>query len=120
MVDESPKPDLQAEVYVRRDAHGRVQSVSLIADAQHAESLAPTAPELNEFAKVLGSQGDALAESDLPLTRVLEDLIDLLIKNDLLRFTDLPDAAQAKLLERRSLRDSLRGLQLIGDDDSVI
>lgn len=58
-----------------------------------------------------------LAESDQALIRVVEDLIDTLIAKDLLHFTDLPEAAQAKLLERRSLRRSVNALNLLQDDD---
>lgn len=60
---------------------------------------------------------EKLAESDQALIRVVEDLIDTLIRKDLLHFTDLPEAAQAKLLERRSLRHSANTLSLLGEDD---
>lgn len=60
---------------------------------------------------------EKLAESDQALIRVVEDLIDTLIRKDLLHFTDLPEAAQAKLLERRSLRHSVNTLSLLGEDD---
>lgn len=56
----------------------------------------------------------ALAESDITLVRVLEDLIDVLITRGLIQFTDLPPAAQTKLLERRQSRATLdRRLQLL-------
>lgn len=61
-----------------------------------------------------------LAESDHALVRVVEDLVDTLIGKDLLRFTDLPEAAQAKLLERRSLRRSVNALNLLQDDDQEV
>ena len=35
----------------------------------------------------------------------------------MIRFTDLPEAAQEKLMTRRSLRASLRELKLLDDDD---
>lgn len=63
---------------------------------------------------------DKLAESDQALVRVLEDLIDTLIGKNLIQFTDLPDAAQAKLLERRTLRRSVNALNLIEDDDQKL
>lgn len=50
---------------------------------------------------------DALSQSDLALVRVLEDLIDILIPRGLIQFTDLPLAAQAKLLSRRETRAAL-------------
>lgn len=63
---------------------------------------------------------EKLAESDQALIRVVEDLVDTLIAKDLLRFTDLPEAAQAKLLERRNLRRSVNALNLLQDDDSKL
>jgi hypothetical protein len=54
---------------------------------------------------------------------VLEDLIDVLITRGVIQFTDLPEAAQAKLLERRQTRATLtHRLELLpddGDGDSV-
>ena len=61
-----------------------------------------------------------LAESDQGMVRVVEDLVDLLINKDLIRFTDLPDAAQKKLLERRKLRRSVDALNLLDDDSEII
>ena len=63
---------------------------------------------------------EKLAESDQALIRVVEDLIDTLIRKDLLHFTDLPEAAQAKLLKRRDLRRSVNALNLLQDDDSKL
>ena len=48
-----------------------------------------------------------LAQSDTSLVRVLEDLIDVLITRGVIQFTDLPVAAQTKLLERRETRASM-------------
>jgi hypothetical protein len=60
---------------------------------------------------------DALNQSDASLARVLEDLIDVLISRGVVQFTDLPDAAQAKLLERRQTRASMNNrLDLLPDD----
>ena len=61
-----------------------------------------------------------LSESDIGLARVLEDLIDVLITRGHIQFTDLPQAAQAKLLERRQTRANLtHRLDLLpGESDS--
>lgn len=59
-------------------------------------------------------------DTDIALIRVIEDLIDTLIKRGLIRFTDLPIAAQNKLIERRSWRSSMRETQLLDDDENVI
>lgn len=62
-------------------------------------------------------QNNALSQTDTSLVRVLEDLIDVLITRGVIQFTDLPEAAQAKLLERRETRASLQNrLQLFPPD----
>jgi len=66
---------------------------------------------------------NALSQTDTSLVRVLEDLIDVLITRGVIQFTDLPEAAQAKLLERRETRASLNDrLQLFptGDDNDLV
>lgn len=59
-----------------------------------------------------------MQQSDLDMIRVLEDLIHLLIHKGVVRITDLPEAAQAKLSERSRTRDALGGLTgLINDEE---
>lgn len=62
-----------------------------------------------------------LQESDLEMIRVLEDLIHLLIHKGVVRITDLPEAAQAKLSERSRAREALGGLAgLINDEEQGV
>lgn len=63
-----------------------------------------------------------LSSSDSQLIRVLEDLIDVLIRNGTIRMTDLPPQALEKLTERKQARQKLNSsLNLINDDeDSII
>lgn len=64
---------------------------------------------------------NSLSQSDLALVRVIEDLIDTLIEKGLIQFTDLPPAAQAKLLSRRETRAALKDpLRLLPADDADI
>lgn len=64
---------------------------------------------------------NSLSQSDLALVRVIEDLIDTLIEKGLIQFTDLPAAAQAKLLSRRETRAALKDpLRLLPADDADI
>jgi len=59
-----------------------------------------------------------LSQSDAEFIRVLEDLIDTLIDRGVIRLTDLPPQALAKLQERKLTRKQLRhGLDLIDDND---
>ena len=65
-------------------------------------------------------------EFELGLARVLEDVVDVLIEKGVIRFTDLPDAAQDKLMRRRGLRSRFSYVESLfsadgseyGDDDS--
>jgi hypothetical protein len=58
-----------------------------------------------------------MEQSDREMIRVYEDLIDLLIGKNLLLLTDLPPAAQDKLLRRKRLRAMLSPLADIIDAD---
>ena len=58
----------------------------------------------------------ALEDSDLGLARVLEDLIDLLSQKGVIQFTDLPKAAQEKLLSRKDLRKRAQKLDIVDED----
>lgn len=50
---------------------------------------------------------------------VLDDLIQVLTSKGVIRVTDLPAAAQAKLMDRSHAREALRGLsQLVEDDEA--
>ena len=64
---------------------------------------------------------DALADSDADLARVTEDLISVLVKKGTILFTDLPEAVQAKLLEREKLRHKLdeANISFLSDDDTI-
>jgi hypothetical protein len=99
-------------IYARRDTQGRITAISLIEDAEHPEAIADDAAELAAFQAATGK----FLRSDLALARVLEDLMEVLIDKAVIRFTDLPVAAQNKLLARQAMR---RGVNLLGDSDTV-
>ncbi len=105
--------------YVKRDESGRIITVNL-EPSEGFEEVPPNSPELIEFINRMGLEQSTLQQSDMRLVRVLEDLIDLLIDRDVIRFTDLPVPAQEKLMERRSMRQSLGSLNLLGDYDGTI
>ena len=114
-----------ATLMCRRDAEGRI--VALTRQTLNEENIKMGAwqavsaddAEVDAFVYDVSSQAQALSKTDIGLARVLEDLIDVLINRGLLQFTDLPEAAQAKLLERRQTRAHLanRLQPLLLDDD---
>ena len=68
-------------------------------------------PELVAF--VTGGKTDEalrsyLQESEGDLLRILEDLINVLIENNLVLLTDFPDHAQRKLMRRQGIRQKLQ------------
>jgi hypothetical protein len=109
--------------YVQRDKAGQISAVSAEKTKAMAEWMDPDAAELKAYlAKLAGPESapeaaHALEESDHALIRVVDDLVNVLVEKNMMRFTDLPEAAQKKLLERRSLRQSLTSLKLLSDDE---
>lgn len=109
--------------YAQRDSTGRISAISVEKTEAMAEWVEPDAPELKAYlAQLAGAVhtpevASALSESDQALIRVVDDLVNVLVEKNLMRFTDLPEAAQKKLIERRSLRQSLTALKLLGDDE---
>ncbi len=98
-------------VYVTRNTEGEVISISSDPNTPGAVAAAADDPGVQEF----------LASSDLEMVRVIEDVIDLLVDQQMIRFTDLPASAQKKLLSRKTLRSKLSGIgPLVGGDDDVI
>lgn len=115
-------------VFVQRNEDGDIVGVLRreLSDAEAASGLwqpvTDTDADVAQFARRLGETAEAnpLALTDADLARVTEDLIDVLIDRAVIQFTDLPVAAQNKLLQRRQTRASLaRRLDLLGSDDTL-
>lgn len=94
--------------YVRRDRAGDIVAMSETGEGGCDEQLLPNDVELQRFLARFEPSRDALAGTDQSFIRVLEDLIELLIVRGVIRFTDLPDAAQVKMMQRQQLREALR------------
>ncbi|WP_446810870.1 hypothetical protein ACH50O_04640 [Methylomonas sp. 2BW1-5-20] len=62
----------------------------------------------------------ALSATDNDMVRVIDDLVDLLVANQVLIFTELPERVQTKLLTRKQLRKDMNALQnLMVDDEGL-
>ena len=54
------------------------------------------------------------------MDRITEDLIDLLIGRSIINFTDVPNMAQAKLINRRALQSNMSALtNLVSDEENI-
>ncbi|MBB3329214.1 hypothetical protein BDK63_000050 [Halomonas campaniensis] len=106
-------------MYIKRDDDGRIELVSRDATPDCREFLAADSPELLAFL-MEGETGKGQAHfqaSDLAFVRVLEDVIEVLMDKGVISFTDLPEPAQQKVMERQSLRRRLNGLRLVSGED---
>ncbi|AGA31829.1 Tryptophan synthase subunit beta like protein [Thioalkalivibrio nitratireducens DSM 14787] len=108
-------------MFIRRNQKGEIVAVSRIQTPEISEPIPDSSPELAAFVAALQATGvSELAASDLETIRVLEDLIEILTRRGLISFTDFPEAAQRKLLARKSLRETARDLDLFDEHDGII
>jgi predicted RNA-binding protein len=107
-------------MFVLRNAEGTIFAISKITDSSFHESVADDAVELIAFIQSAKSTEQlALEQTDQTMARVMEDVVNLLVEQGVIRFTDLPDAAQDKLLNRRELRGKRQGIDLLDDGDNL-
>ena len=95
--------------YAHRSANGQIDSLHREPTRDATEFVDSADLDLQRFLS------DRVAPSgfgrlDADFVRVLEDVIDVLLGNGALRVTDLPPAAQAKLLIRKDWRVGFGGL----------
>ena len=101
--------------FIRRDAQGALVSLHRHSDDVSAEWLAHDDGEVMAF---LGQGAvPGFDQLDANFIRVLEDLIDALIRQRVINISDLPPAAQRKLYSRKDHRapTALTELNLLGD-----
>jgi len=104
--------------YVYRNSDGRIVGLSDQAPTGNGQELDVTDPEVLEF---LQNARNELSSSDSDTIRVIEDLIDVLIRKKLILLTDLPVPAQQKLSERQRMRNELNVLDnLMVDEQDIL
>jgi len=105
--------------YVLRDDSGAIQAISQsYIQGLGWEEVEKGSKEYLAYLDQAMKKEDKFRESDIQLARVLEDLISLLIDRDFIRFTDFPEAAQKRLLERQGLRAKKSDLNLLDENES--
>ena len=104
--------------YVIRDNEGRIVGLTDERPDTCAEELALSNPEVQAFLQAAHTR---LSGSDVETIRVIEDLVDVLIRKKLILLTDLPVAAQSKLSERQQMRTDINVLSgLMVDEDDIL
>jgi hypothetical protein len=104
--------------FVTRNADGTIKTVSR--QAQPGSEALEDGDE--EIAQFFNQANDSYFHAvDADFVRVLEDLIDTLIMKNIIRHTDLPSAAQRKLVLRKGLRNRIQGaLNLLDNDPRIL
>ncbi|MCP4596961.1 hypothetical protein [Neptuniibacter sp.] len=118
-------------LYAIRNDAGRIISLSET-PKPGAEAVDIKNREVLEFLSINDEEFSAekfLEQSDTGVSRIFEDLVDVLVGKNLIMFTDLPAAAQKKLLSRKLARNMNRSGEevevktsssfLIEDDDTL-
>jgi len=112
--------------YVARDGEGKIVGVFDRAVAGATEEIRADSSEIKTFLESSAKTSpeelrQILADSDIGMARLVEDLIDLLIEKGIIKFTDLPPAASAKYLQRQVARERLHSASnLIVDEKDII
>ena len=102
--------------FVKRNEKGEIVAVSKERTEEINLECLPTDGELNAFLQSHSASG-YIGDTDQAFVRVLEDVVELLIDKGVFMFTELPESAQKRVLERQRLRSSLGGkLSLIEDE----
>ena len=107
--------------YVQRDQYNALVRVEAQAFAESTGTLPADHPDIRAWfaTDVIDNSLKQLQQSDSEMIRVLDDLIQVLTAKGVIRITDLPPAAQVKVMERTHARTALGGLsELINDDES--
>ena len=106
-------------LFVERDETGNITALHVRQEPGISEQKSIMDEEILEFlSKNVETDPwvQLLSLSDIGIIRILEDLIDLLIRKNLILFTELPEEAQVKIRERKRVRKKMGPSHLMVDD----
>ncbi|PYF84295.1 MULTISPECIES: hypothetical protein [Marinomonas] len=113
-------------LYAKLNADGVIIDVATSQSDEYKLLVAPNDPTVasileKKFTSASTSTQEILASSDGEMMRILEDLVDLLTEKRLIQFTELPLAAQKKLLGRKWVRGVHSGNDesLMADNEDI-
>ena len=108
--------------FVKRDENNEIIGIFCEIQDDAQEEVPVNDKEIIDFLKSADYSeytNHLLHQSDSEFIRVLEDLIDVLLDKHILLLTDLPAAAQQKLLERKKIRKKYIQSILSEEDDDI-
>jgi hypothetical protein len=103
-------------LYVERGNDGRIIALHNTSSPEAREEKSMLDEEVLAFFNATDSWKQLMAMSDLGTVRILEDLIDILIRKNIINFTELPEHAQQRIWERKHLREKFVSDNLLVHD----
>lgn len=106
-------------LYIERDKNGSIKAIYNAPQANAREEKSAIDDEILNFLHNTGAEDPKkllLSMSDKGMIRLVEDLIDLLIRKKVILYTELPQHAQDKMKERARLRKADDSGILMADD----
>ena len=95
--------------FVKRGPEGEIIAVARSSEGDCSEEIAAGDPAMVQFLESLQPEVvNSLRDSDLGFIRVLEDVVDLLVEQQVIQLGDLPQDAQDKITQRKQLRSLLQ------------
>jgi hypothetical protein len=106
-------------LYIERNDNGTITAIHQTPTDKATEQKTLLDEEVIAFLgkdSELDSWIQLLSLSDISIIRVIEDLIDVLVKKNVIMLTDLPEEARDKLKERKRVRKKMENDAIIVDD----
>ena len=106
-------------LYIERNSDGTISAIHQSPTENATEQKSLMDEEVIAFLSKesdMDSWVQLLSLSDVSIIRVIEDLIDVLVRKNVIMLTDLPEEARAKLGTRKDVR---RRMQEVGPDLTV-
>ncbi len=116
--------------YVQRNSQNKITALFAEPCYPAQEFLREVDPQVQAFvqdkpsSELAGDERETLihvlSASDLESIRIIDDLVALLVRSNTIRYTDLPAAAQKKLMSRQQAREQLSELPDLIDADEPL
>lgn len=103
-------------LYVERGEDGKIVALHNASSPAAQEEKPMLDEEVIAFFESSNSWKQLMAISDLETVRILEDLIDILVRKNIIHFTELPEHAQKRILNRKHLREKIVSDNLLVHD----
>jgi len=103
-------------LYVERTEDGRIVALHNAPSEAAKEQKSLLDEEVISFLDSSDSWKQLMALSDLATIRIVEDLIDILVRKNVIQFTELPEHAQKRIMERKRIREKFAFHDLLVDD----